>query len=189
MPGISASTTWDVLLAAVLLGIVGGILRPVIVAAAVRLGWAGVFVGFLFSHALLGYFVLSVTPGITVDDFWSAFWASWIFAVLVSIGLWFVTAGDHSAVVNRLLRATRDVARTVTTTDQPGVVFIQIDGLSAPLLQWAVQAGKPADPIPMDPIGQPHDDRMARAAARDDARQPGRTSARSQRPGAGLPLV
>ena len=141
MPGISASATWDVLLAAVLLGIAGAILRPVIVAAAVHLGWAGVFVGFLLSQALIGYVVLWVTPGITVDGFWPAFWASWIFAVLVSIGLWFVTAGDHRAVINRLLRTTRGVARTATTTTEPGVVFIQIDGLSAPLLQWAVQAG------------------------------------------------
>jgi uncharacterized membrane protein YvlD (DUF360 family) len=141
VPGISASATWDVLLAAVLLGIAGAILRPVIVAAAVHVGWAGVFVGFLLSQALIGYVVLSVTPGITVDDFWSAFWASWIFAVLVSVGLWFVTAGDHGAVINRLLRSTRGVVRTATRTDQPGVVFIQIDGLSAPLLQWAVQAG------------------------------------------------
>ena len=141
VPGISASATWDVLLAAVLLGIVGAFLRPVIVAAAVHLGWAGVFVGFLFSHALLGYFVLWVTPGIAVDGFWPAFWASWIFAVLVSIGLWFVTAGDHNAVLNRLRRTTRAAARTATITTRPGVVFIQIDGLGAPLLQWAVQAG------------------------------------------------
>ncbi len=141
VPGISANATWDVLLAAVLLGIVGALLRPVIVATAVRLGWIGVFIGFLFGQALLGYLVLEITPGITVDGFWNAFWASWIFSILVSIGLWLITAGDRSAVLNRLLRTNRAVTRTAVTTDRPGVVFIQIDGLAAPLLQWAVQAG------------------------------------------------
>jgi uncharacterized membrane protein YvlD (DUF360 family) len=140
VPGISAHATWDVLLAAVLLGTVGASLRPLIAATAVRLGWFGVFVGFLFSNALLGYLVLWITPGITVDGFWPAFWASWLFAVLVSIALWLVTAGDHNAILHQLLRTTRRVKATTPTT-QPGVVFIQIDGLAAPLLRWAVQAG------------------------------------------------
>jgi uncharacterized membrane protein YvlD (DUF360 family) len=140
-PGISANATWEVLLAAVLLGLVGAILRPLLVAFAVRLGWVGVIVAFLLSQALLGYLVLSHTPGITVDGFWPAFWGSWIFAVLVSIGLWVVTAGDHTAVLSHLLRTTRGVAHTTTATSRPGVVFIQIDGLSAPLVQWTVRAG------------------------------------------------
>ena len=141
VPGISANATWDVLLAVVLLGLAGAILRPIIVASAVHLGWIGVFGGFLFGQAVLDYFVLWITPGIAVDGFWPVFWASWIFAILVSTGLWFVTAGDNGAVLHHLRRTNRVVAGTATTTNRPGVVFIQIDGLAAPLLQWAVQAG------------------------------------------------
>ena len=141
LPGVSARASWDVLLAAVLLGLLAAVLRPAFAAVAVRLGWAGVIAGWLLSQAVLMYLTLSVTPGIHVGGFWEAFWASWLYAILVSIASWFVTAGDNRAVIAHLLRSTRSAGRTATRTDVPGVVMIQIDGLSAPLARWAVQAG------------------------------------------------
>jgi uncharacterized membrane protein YvlD (DUF360 family) len=141
LPGVSAQAGWDVLLAVVLLGLLAAVLRPAFTAVAVRLGWAGVIAGWLLSQAVLMYLALSVTPGIHVGGFWDAFWASWLYAILVSIASWFVTAGDNRAVIAHLLRSTRRAGRAATRTDIPGVVMIQIDGLSAPLTRWAVQAG------------------------------------------------
>jgi uncharacterized membrane protein YvlD (DUF360 family) len=141
LPGVSAQVGWAVLLAVVLLGLLAAVLRPAFTAVAVRLGWAGVIAGWLLSQAVLMYLALSVTPGIQVGGFWDAFWASWFYAMLVSIASWFVTAGDNRAVIAHLLRSTRSAGRAATRTDVPGVVMIQIDGLSAPLTRWAVQAG------------------------------------------------
>jgi uncharacterized membrane protein YvlD (DUF360 family) len=141
IPGVSARAEWDVLLAAALLGLVAAVLRPVFTAVAAWFGWAGVFAGWLLTQAVLMYLVLSVTPGIRVGGFWDAFWASWLYAFLVSVVSWFVTAGDDGAVAGHLLRSTRRSTRTALRTDIPGVVMIQIDGLSAPLARWAVQAG------------------------------------------------
>ena len=141
LPGVSARAEWDVLLAAAFLGLLAALLRPVFTAVAAWLGWAGVFVGWLLTQAVLMYLVLSVTPGIRIGSFWDAFWASWIYAFLVSVVSWFVTAGDDGAVAAHLLRSTRRSTRTASRTDVPGVVMIQIDGLSAPLARWAVQAG------------------------------------------------
>jgi uncharacterized membrane protein YvlD (DUF360 family) len=141
VPGVSARSGTDVLLAAVLLGIVGVVLRPVLAAFTVRLGWIGVFAGWLLTQALLVYLALSIAPGIQVDGFWPAFWASWIYAALASVGLWFVTAGDNAAVVGHLLRTARPRGRTAVATTQPGLVMIQIDGLSAPIVEWSVRSG------------------------------------------------
>ncbi|GAA1209048.1 phage holin family protein [Pseudonocardia alaniniphila] len=141
LPGVSARAEWDVLLAAAFLGLLAAALRPLFTAVAAWLGWAGVFVGWLLTQAVLMYLVLSVTPGMRVDGFWDAFWASWLYAIVVSIVSWFVTAGDDGAVAAHLLRSTRRSTRTAPRTDVPGVVMIQIDGLSAPLARWAVQAG------------------------------------------------
>ncbi|GIH07678.1 membrane protein [Rhizocola hellebori] len=140
-PGLSANTGWDVLLAAVLLAIAAALLRPLFAAFAARLGWAGVVAGWLLTQALLVYLALSVTPNIQVSGFWPAFWASWIYSVLVSAGMWVVTAGDNTAVLAHLLRTTRKSRHAADTTTVPGVVMIQIDGLSAPLARWAIQAG------------------------------------------------
>ncbi|GAA3080099.1 phage holin family protein [Pseudonocardia yunnanensis] len=141
IPGVSARAEQDVLLAAALLGLLAAALRPMFTAVAAWLGWAGVFVGWLLTQAVLMYLVLSVTPGIRVGGFWDAFWASWLYAFVVSIVSWFVTAGDDGAVAAHLLRSTRRSTRTAPRTDVPGVVMIQIDGLSAPLARWVVQAG------------------------------------------------
>ncbi|WP_155372530.1 phage holin family protein [Catellatospora vulcania] len=140
-PGLSASTGWDVLLAAVLLAVAAAVLRPLFAAFAARLGWAGVVAGWLLTQALLVYLALSLAPHIQVDGFWPAFWASWIYSALVSAAMWVVTAGDNSAVLAHLLRTTKKTRRAAATTAVPGVVMIQIDGLSAPLARWAIQAG------------------------------------------------
>jgi uncharacterized membrane protein YvlD (DUF360 family) len=141
LPGVSAQAGWDVLLATLLLGLIAALLRPVLAGVAEWLGWAGVVAGWLLIQSVLTYVALSVTPGIDVGGFWVAFWASWLYSVLMSIASWFVTAGDNGAVVAHLLRSTRNSSRAATRTDVPGVVMIQIDGLSAPLVRWAVQAG------------------------------------------------
>ncbi|GHJ42872.1 membrane protein [Catellatospora sp. TT07R-123] len=140
-PGLSAATGWDVLLAAVLLAVAAALLRPLLAAFAARLGWAGVVAGWLLTQATLVYLALSVTPHIHVSGFWPAFWASWLYSILVSAGMWVVTAGDDSAVLAHLLRTTRHSRRQAAATTAPGVVMIQIDGLSAPLARWAIQAG------------------------------------------------
>lgn len=140
-PGLSASTGWDVLLAAVLLAIAAAVLRPLFAAFAARLGWAGVVAGWLLTQALLVYLALILAPHIQVSGFWPAFWASWIYSVLVSAGMWVVTAGDNAAVLAHLLRTTKKTRREAVATTVPGVLMIQIDGLSAPLARWAIQAG------------------------------------------------
>jgi uncharacterized membrane protein YvlD (DUF360 family) len=141
LPGVSATNAWSVLIAAGVLGLLGAALRPVAAALLTVLGWPGVFVGWLVTQALLVYLALTVTPGLLVDSFWSAFWASWVYGALVSIGLWFVTAGQPMMITKHLLRVNRHHRRTAPATDMPGVVMVQIDGLSAPLAQWAIATG------------------------------------------------
>jgi hypothetical protein len=130
-----------VLLAAAVLGLLGAVLRPVMATLLARTGWAGVFVGWLLSQALLVYLALSVTPGLHVDGFWSAFWASWIYSAVASAGLWLVTAGQPGMITRHLLRVNRRYRQVAPTSDEPGLVMIQIDGLSAPLARWAISSG------------------------------------------------
>jgi uncharacterized membrane protein YvlD (DUF360 family) len=141
LPGISATTGWAVLLAAAVLGLLGAAVRPAMAVLLTRIGWAGVFGGWLLSQALLLYLTLSTTPGLQVDGFWAAFWASWLYAVVVSIGLWFITAGQPAMVTRHLLRVNRRYRRAAPACDAPGVVMIQVDGLSAPLARWAIASG------------------------------------------------
>lgn len=141
MPGVSAAARVDVLVAALVLGVLTAVFRPLVTSLALVVGWVGVLVASVFAEALFFYGALSLAPGITVDGFWNAFWASWVFSLLANIANWLVSAGDDTAFLTNLLRQTQHVRAAATPTAVPGVVFVQVDGLSAPLLQWALRSG------------------------------------------------
>jgi uncharacterized membrane protein YvlD (DUF360 family) len=141
LPGIIADSAAAVLLAAILIGVLGAVLRPLLVRLCAAAGWLGVIAGWLVTQALLVYAALRLTPGVHVDGFWPAFWAAWLGAVPTSIGLWLVTAGQPGAATRHLLRVNRRYRRDELRSGTPGVVMVQIDGLSAPLARWAVEAG------------------------------------------------
>ncbi|KUL28161.1 phage holin family protein [Actinoplanes awajinensis] len=141
LPGISAENGLAVLTAAILVGLLGAVLRPALVKLLAATGWAGVVAGWLVSQALLVYAALELTPGVHVDGFASAFGAAWLGAAVMSAGLWVVTAGQDGVVTQHLLRVNRRFRRSVPRTTTPGVMIIQVDGLSAPLARWAIEAG------------------------------------------------
>ncbi|HET6533883.1 MAG TPA: phage holin family protein [Actinoplanes sp.] len=141
VPGIEAVNGWAVLAAAVLLGLLGAAVRPVLAGLLTRIGWLAVFAGWLLSQAVLLYLVTLAVPALHVAGFWPAFWASWLYGALVSVGLWFVTAGQPGMLAHHLVRANRRHRQAAVPTDIPGVVMIQIDGLSAPLARWALSTG------------------------------------------------
>lgn len=140
VPGVSVSAGGSVLLATLVIGGVSALLRPALAVLASSLAWVGVAVVGLFAQAVIFYAALSVTPGIELSGFWPAFWASWLYALVVSCVMWVFDANDDDLFVRDVLRQAR--RRTpASPTDVPGVVILQIDGLPAPLLRWAVQAG------------------------------------------------
>src|SRR3954447_12846922 len=141
MPGVSAGLAVDVLVATVLLGIISALLRPLLTSFALLLGWIGVLLAGFGAQALLFYLALLLAPGIEVDNFWDAFWASWVFALLMSVVNWMATAGDSAAFLTHLVQHSKPAAGTAASGTGPGVVFIQIDGLPAPLLRWGVRSG------------------------------------------------
>ena len=141
MPGVQAGLAVDVLVTTVMLGVLSALLRPLLTSLALLLGWVGVLLAGLVVQALLFYAALLVSPGIEVDGFWAAFWASWVFAILMSIVNWFATAGDSAAFLAHLVGESRRDSRASANDSVPGVVFVQIDGLSAPVLQWSVRSG------------------------------------------------
>jgi uncharacterized membrane protein YvlD (DUF360 family) len=139
VPGVSADVAADVLVATLLLGLLSAVLRPLLTSLALLLGWVGVLLAGFGAQAALFYLALVLSPGIDVAGFWDAFWASWLFAFLMTVVTWLVTAGDSAAFLAHLVQRSRRPAGSAA--DVPGVVFVQIDGLAAPLLRWSVRSG------------------------------------------------
>ena len=141
VPGFHAHLPFGPLEFAVILGIVGLTLQPLLVAGAVRLGWPGVLLLALAGQASIVMVAAWILPKVEVDDFWSAFLVAWIVGIVGTIVGWLSTAGTDEALVGRLVSSARRRPARPADPDLPGVVFVQLDGVPFPVLQMAVTAG------------------------------------------------
>jgi putative membrane protein len=111
VPGIHYEEPLDLLLAALLLGILNSFLRPILLLLALPLliFTLGLFI--LVINALLLYFVgLILRPHFYVDSFWSAFWGAVIISV-ISVVLNSLTGTGSSRLEFRRGRRPRDSDR------------------------------------------------------------------------------
>ena len=140
LPNLAAQAWWAYFAAAAVAGLLGLVFRPVLVLVAARIGWLAVVFAGLVGQALLVYAAIWIVPGISAT-FWSAFWASWIVAVVATAAAWLGTAGTDDAFTAALLRR-RVGGSPVADPEVDGVVFVQLDGVAFPVLRWAIQAGR-----------------------------------------------
>ncbi len=141
LPGITVGGWGALLLVAVAVAIVGALLRPALVALATLLGWPGAVLLALFGQALVIYVAFRVVPDVAISSFWAAFWASWIVAAVATLVGWALTAGTDGALVAELVRRARRGHATVADPEVTGIVFVQLDGVPYPVLQWGVMGG------------------------------------------------
>ena len=82
LPGIHYDKPQDLLVAALLLGILNAFIRPILLLLALPLliFTLGLFI--LVINALLLYFVGTILRGFHVDSFWSAFWGALIISII-----------------------------------------------------------------------------------------------------------
>ena len=130
------------LLVAVLIFVIGGILRPILVGIAATLGWVGAILIGLFGQTAVIWVVLAATPTEEEAPVWATFVASWVVAAVSTLFVWVATAGTDDAVTASLLRgARRKRPPALEDPDVPGIVFVQADGVPFPVLDWGVRAG------------------------------------------------
>lgn len=138
LPGFSHSSWLPLLAAAAVTGIVGMIVRPVLVQLAAAFGWIAVGLATLFGQAVVMYVALQIVPGASFDSFWTAIAAAWITAAIGTLLAWLTTAGTDESFTATLLRLRPG---HIDDPEVDGVVFIQLDGVAFPVMQWVLQSG------------------------------------------------
>ncbi|MGB7820523.1 MAG: phage holin family protein [Ornithinibacter sp.] len=136
---LTISGLGPLLLLALALALVGMVLRPLLVALATMLGWPGAVLLALFGQVVIVYVAVLIVPNVEAT-FWGAFWAGWIVAAVVTLVGWVTTAGTGDALLAHLVRRARR-ATPVSDPELTGVVFVQLDGVPFPVLEWGVLAG------------------------------------------------
>jgi len=142
LPGIAVADVEAFLWLLILLGLLGVLLRWVLTAVGVIVGSLVVLAMGIFIQAVVVFLALRLAPGVTHGGVEDAFLAAWVMAALDVLVSWLVHAGSDDAFLGQILRQIGRASSDDGDHDQPpGVLIIQIDGLSAPLLRWAVAAG------------------------------------------------
>ena len=128
--------------AALLLGIVNLLIRPLILLLARPLGWIVIFlIGFII-NAITLMITAALLPGLEVDGLWAAFigglflsFVNTILSTLLNI------SSDESFYANLVKRQAARQGETLEGEDTRGVVMLEIDGLSYWHIQKAVDDG------------------------------------------------
>jgi uncharacterized membrane protein YvlD (DUF360 family) len=140
LPGFELEHPWLAIPMAAVIGILGVVVRPALIYVALPLV---VLTGGLLALAISGvtvWIAAALVGGVHVGN--------WFDGVLVTLGLVAVNLALTSVLnVNAdgsfSRRALRRVGmrRADNDSSEPGVVFLEIDGLSAPVLERAIEAG------------------------------------------------
>jgi uncharacterized membrane protein YvlD (DUF360 family) len=130
------------LLAAALIGSIGAIATPLVV----RYAFPVIIYTFGLASIALNVMVVELTaeimPGVAVDSIGDALLVA-IMVALTSMIVGWVFAVDDDATVTKLMvrRAIRRSTGRIEQTDEPGVIFLEIDGCSHGVLQRAMRSG------------------------------------------------
>jgi uncharacterized membrane protein YvlD (DUF360 family) len=141
VPGASDSTLRASIVAAAFIALLNAVLPPLV--AALRVPFTALLGFFLVLFVDAGMLLLAsrISSGLSIDSFWSALGVA-LAASAVGVVLTTVLGTNDDdiyslSVVQRIAR--RSGERVVT--DQPGIVFLEIDGLALPVLQRAMRDG------------------------------------------------
>lgn len=141
-PGVTATSWFAAITASLCVAVVIWVLRPLWLKVASQFGWGGALVAALFGHAVTVGVGLTLAPGVTASSPGWILVATWVFAILMTLVSWLFTANSYDYL---LVHATRMGLRPGSDHEAkdglPGVLFVQLDGVSAPLLEQEIRAG------------------------------------------------
>jgi uncharacterized membrane protein YvlD (DUF360 family) len=128
--------------AALLLGIVNLIIRPLILLLAMPLGWIVIFLLGFFINAIVLMITSALLPGFQVDGWWSAFLGGLVLAFVNMVLIELLNIDNEESFYNNLIK--RQASRQAEPIDPEagrGVVMLEIDGLSYWHIKKAVEEG------------------------------------------------
>ncbi len=142
VPGASVEGFWGALLVAAVVAILNALLPPLI--AALRLPFTLVL-GFLLVLALNAAMLLiadSLTDGaIKLDSFWAALGVALLASAASVVIQVVIGANDDDTYSLSVIRRLAARSGEKIETDEPGIVFLEIDGLALPVLRRAMRDG------------------------------------------------
>jgi len=141
LPGVSVSSWPAAFAITVLAALVSVFLRPIVLFAARRLGLAAFLLTFLLNAVAL-LLADRAVPGVVVDGLGPAILAAIGVAVGNTIVSWVLSLGEDDSFYGNLLKRLARSRGLIDRSTTPGLLVVQVDGLSMPVLQAAIRTGR-----------------------------------------------
>src|SRR5215204_2636908 len=138
LPGFTYTSWLPLAAAAAVAGLVGMIVRPVLVHVAAAIGWIAVAIATLVGQAVVMQIAMDIVPGASFETFGTAVAAAWLTAAFSTLLVWLASAGTDESFAISLLRIKPG---KIPDPEVDGVVFLQLDGVSSPVMQWVMHSG------------------------------------------------
>ncbi len=142
LPGVDIGTFWGALVVAAVVAALNAVIPPVLAALRLPLTLVLGFLLVLIADALILQIAaeLNVTDGVfSVDNFGWALLAAFVVAA-VSVVLAVLLGSDNTGAIRTAQRIAKRQG-IIASTDVPGIVYLEIDGLAKPVLQRAMRDG------------------------------------------------
>ncbi len=142
LPGVDIGTFWGALVVAAVVAALNAVIPPVLAAIRLPLTLVLGFLLVLVADALILQLAaeLNITDGVfSVDNFGWALLAAFIVAA-VSLVLAVLLGSDDMGSIRTAHRIAKRQG-IIASTDVPGIVYLEIDGLAKPVLQRAMRDG------------------------------------------------
>ncbi|MFI7373653.1 alkaline phosphatase family protein [Actinoplanes sp. NPDC049668] len=155
MPGVRSTDVLDTLGLVVLVAAVGAVLRPLLLAGVVALGgWGAMLLG-VVAQVIVMVVALELDPSKRLSGWPTVGFAALLAVVCAAILDWMFDSGTEDTFVKEARRLMRGIrrrharqagGRLITLRrpppgQEPGLLMVQLDGVSEPVLRWAVRAG------------------------------------------------
>lgn len=141
LPGLSIKDYRAALVAAALIGIVNAVLWPTLTNLTLRLNLLTFGAFTLVLNGFIVWLVASIDPGMQLDGFLAAIVVSLGLAAINTLLSSLFSINDDRSYYRHVLRKKIRKRVQPTETDVPGIIFLEIDGLSKPVLLRAIRNG------------------------------------------------
>lgn len=141
LPGLTIESWAHALLAGAVIGLVNALVWPALAVVLVPLSVLTLGVGAIVLEVIAVAVLLGRLPGVQVADVWTALAVVLGLSVVTTLLSSALALDDDAWVDQRMAAQARRAARGATETEVPGLVMVQIDGLSEDVLHRALSSG------------------------------------------------
>jgi uncharacterized membrane protein YvlD (DUF360 family) len=142
LPGLEISSPLALAAAVIVIGVLSAMVRPILLALVAPFSLVLVLVAALAFQVLVILLLGPLVPGVRLTGAIDAFIASWVFAAINSLVTWLLSLDSDDSYYAMLMRRLVSSRANVVRTTEPGLVIVQIDGLSHTVLSQQVRAGR-----------------------------------------------